>query len=141
MIKSYLSKASTPLLHRSHLFVEVHPVDFEDIVSPSEEEKSEDIRARVIQAQAIQRKRYRKSNNMYNDGLKSRDIEKYCILTEDASQFMNMVFNKNKLSIRSYHKLLKVSRTIADLDGSDIIDISHISEAVSFRKPLDKYWG
>mgnify|MGYP003604679121 FL=1 len=54
---------------------------------------------------------------------------------------MNMVFNKNKLSIRSYHKLLKVSRTIADLDGSDIIDISHISEAVSFRKPLDKYWG
>ena len=140
-IKSYLSKASNPLLDRFDLFVEVHPVDFEDIVSPSEEEKSEDIRARVIQAQAIQRKRYRKSNNMYNDGLKSRDIEKYCILTEDASQFINMVFNKNKLSIRSYHKLLKVSRTIADLDGSDIIDISHISEAVSFRKPLDKYWG
>lgn len=140
-IKSYLSKASTPLLDRFDLFVEVHPTDFEDIISEYNEEKSEDIRKRVTVAQSIQRKRYNQCKIMYNDSLRSQDIEKYCKMTKEASEFINMVFNSNKLSIRSYHKLLKVSRTIADLDDSELITIYHLSEAVSFRKPLDKYWG
>ena len=140
-IKAYLGRASTPLLDRFDVFVEMIPSSLSEIKDDSLVESSESIRKRVIKAREIQLERYKDYNFDYNDGLPSKRIEQFCTLTEVASNFMDVVFKKNKLSMRSYHKLLRVSRTIADLDGADIIDIAHISEAMSFRKPLQKYWG
>ncbi|MGB5822472.1 MAG: ATP-binding protein, partial [Proteocatella sp.] len=140
-IKSYLGKASTPLLDRFDLFVEMHPSNLEEIIGNSFSEDSEDIRARVMESHKIQQMRFKDENIMFNDAIASQQIDKYCKLTSDAQEFMYMVFKQNRLSVRSYHKLLKVSRTIADLDNSQNIDLNHLSEAISFRKPLEKYWG
>jgi len=140
-IKSYLGKASTPLLERFDLFVEMHPSNLEEVMGESFCEDSEAIRLRVMESHKIQQMRFKDEKIMFNDGITSQLIEKYCTLTDDAKDFMYMVFKQNRLSIRSYHKLLKVSRTIADLDNSQDIDLNHLAEAVSFRKPLEKYWG
>lgn len=140
-IKSYLGKASTPLLDRFDLFVEMHPSNLEEVIGDSFSENSEDIRLRVMASHKIQQKRFSNDNIMFNDAITPQSIEKYCKLTDEAQDFLCMVFKQNRLSIRSYHKLLKVSRTIADLDDSRDIGLSHLSEAISFRKPLEKYWG
>lgn len=140
-IKSYLGRASTPLLDRFDVFVEMIPSSLAEIKDDSLVESSRSMRERVLKAREIQQERYQAYNFDYNDGLSSKLIEEFCKLTNEASNFMDMVFKKNKLSMRSYHKLLRVSKTIADLEGAEIIDIAHVSEAMSFRKPLQKYWG
>lgn len=140
-VRSYLGRASTPLLDRFDIFVEMIPSNLSEIKESSSIEKSEDIRQRVLEAKKVQADRYLKESFDHNDGIPSKLIDKYCNLTVDASDFLDMIFKRNKLSMRSYHKLLRVSRTIADLEGSQIIDLAHLSEALSFRKPLAKYWG
>lgn len=140
-IKSYLGRASTPLLDRFDIFVEMIPSNLKEIKDSSAIEKSEDIRKRVLKAKEVQKKRYHNYDFDYNDALPSKLIEQFCILSQDASDFLDMVFKRNKLSMRSYHKLLRVSRTIADLEQSETIELQHISEALGFRKPLQKYWG
>ncbi len=140
-IKSYLSRASSPLLDRFDIFVEMHPCELSDIVSTEVGEESKVIGKRVLEAHNIQNKRYKGESIKFNDGLNPSMVEKYCKLTKDAKELMQMVFNSKQLSTRSYYKLLKISRTIADLDYSEDIDINHVSEAISFRKPLEKYWG
>ncbi len=140
-IKSYLGRASTPLLDRFDLFVEMVPMSLVEIKDESAVEKSSAIRERVLKARELQAKRYKGLGFDYNDGLPAKLIDKFCILSQQADAFMQMAFKKNKLSMRSYHKLLRVSRTIADLDSSEVIELEHISEALNFRKPLQKYWG
>lgn len=140
-IKAYLGKASTPLLDRFDIFVEMVPSTLAELKDSTLVESSAHIRERVLRARALQMERYQEYSFDYNDGLSTKLIDKYCILTKDASDFMDMVFRKNKLSMRSYHKLLRVSRTIADLESSENIELAHISEAMNFRKPLQKYWG
>ena len=117
------------------------PSSFGELKDSSLVEKSASIRERVLEARKVQQNRYKKYDFDYNDALPSKLIDKYCQLSKDASDFMEMIFQRNKLSIRSYHKLLRVSRTIADLDNKDRIELEHISEALNFRKPLQKYWG
>lgn len=140
-IRNYLSRASSPLLDRFDIFVEMHPCDLSDIVCTELGECSEAIGKRVDVAHNIQKERYKKECINFNDSLNPSLIEKYCELTKAAKELMEIVFNSKQLSTRSYHKLLKISRTIADLDDSEYIDINHVSEAISFRKPLEKYWG
>lgn len=140
-VKSYLGRASTPLLDRFDVFVEMTPSSFGELKDSSLVEKSASIRERVLEARKVQQNRYKKYDFDYNDALPSKLIDKYCQLSKDASDFIEMIFQRNKLSIRSYHKLLRVSRTIADLDNKDRIELEHISEALNFRKPLQKYWG
>lgn len=140
-IESYLSRASTPLLDRFDIFVEMTPSKLQEIKNDVTIETSEDIRKRVMEAKLIQKKRYIEEDFYYNDAIPSRLIDKYCKLTNDAEIFLDMIFKKNKLSMRGYHKLLRVSRTIADLEKKECIDLEHISEAYSFRKALQKYWG
>ncbi len=140
-IKNYLGRASTPLLDRFDIFVEMIPSNLQEIKDETMVEKSADIRERVLKAKEIQTKRYKDHSFDYNDAIPAKLIDKFCVMTEDANDFIEMVFKRNKLSMRSYHKLLRVSRTIADLDGSEKIELKHISEAIGFRKPLQKYWG
>lgn len=140
-IKSYLGRASTPFLDRFDIFVELLPGSYDEITRGNIEEKSEIIKVRVDKAKAVQRERYSKMDFFYNDGLEGKELDKYCELKGDAQDLMKLAYEKNRFSMRSYNKILKVARTISDLEGNEDIQIADISEALSYRKPLYKYWG
>lgn len=104
-------------------------------------EGSKEIRDRVNRAREIQYHRYKEDNIFSNSELESRSIKKYCRLTPEAESIFKKAFNKYKFSARSYDKILKVARTIADLDEKDIISEIHILEAIRYRTLDNKYWG
>lgn len=138
-IERYLGKISQPLLDRIDIHIEVQPVDYNDLASKDEEEKSALIRERVNKAREIQLKRFKGGNIYSNSQMSNRDIKKYCKLTKEAEKILNMSYNKYKFSARTYNRILKVSRTIADLDGEELIQERHILEAIRYRT-LDRYW-
>ena len=133
---TYRSKLSGPLMDRFDLQIPVFPVEYENI-KETNIETSEQIRKRVNNAREIQGRRYKKYSIYANSELTPKLIEKYCILDEEARNILNNAFNKMNLSARAYSKILKVSRTIADLDSKENIEISHVLEALQYRN-LDK---
>lgn len=140
-VRRYLSRVSGPLLDRIDIHVEVPPVDYEDLTTKSEEEKSEDIRKRVNAARAIQTKRYEGTSINCNANLDASMFEKVCVTDDRANALLKAAFDRLGLTARAYDRILKVARTIADLDGSEIIRGSHITEAIQFRSLDRKYWG
>ena len=139
-IKTYLSRASTPILDRMDIFVETSPIPYEDLVVEIDEEDSATIKKRVEKAVEIQKNRFKSLKINYNSQMNSRQITKYCILSKEAKSLLEAAFKQSNLTARSYHRILKVSRTIADLDSSELININHIAEALNFRKTFHKYW-
>ncbi|MFA5575793.1 MAG: YifB family Mg chelatase-like AAA ATPase [Tissierellaceae bacterium] len=140
-IDRYLGKISNPLLDRIDIHIEVLPVNYDELRGSNEEEKSEAIRTRVNIAREIQLNRYKNLGIYSNSQIPNKHIREYCKLSKSAEKIMNQAFDKYKFSGRTYNKLLKVSRTIADLDGADIIDDRHILEAIRYRTLDNKYWG
>lgn len=140
-VRRYLSRVSGPLLDRIDIHVEVPPVDYEDLTTKSEEEKSEDIRKRVNAARAIQTKRYEGTSINCNANLDASMFEKVCVTDDRANALLKAAFDRLGLTARAYDRILKVARTIADLEGSEIIRGSHITEAIQFRSLDRKYWG
>lgn len=140
-INNYLGRASAPFLDRFDIFVEMVPIEFSQLNATNTSETSENISCRVRKAIEIQSKRYEKKTYKYNSLIPASDIKLFCVLTKEAEELVEAAYTKYNYSIRGYHKLLKIARTIADLDSSTMIDINHISEAISYRKPLQKYWG
>lgn len=137
--KKYLSKLSGPLLDRVDIFTFVNDIKYDDLTSNKfENESSELIRKRVNIARMIQKKRFRKCNFYCNSDMKSEDIKKYCKLDAKTSSILEFVYNKYHLSIRAYNKILKVSRTIADLDQKENIEKEHILEAIQYRNFLNE---
>ncbi|MEG0397226.1 MAG: ATP-binding protein, partial [Oscillospiraceae bacterium] len=139
-IDRYLQRISGPLLDRIDLHVEVLPVDYEDIASEESGECSADIAIRVAAARAVQLKRFAGTNVACNAQIPSAMLRRICRLSKDANKLLKLAFERMGLSARAYDRVLKVSRTIADLDGSDIIDTQHVSEAVQYRNMDRKYW-
>lgn len=139
-ILNYLSRASSPLLDRFDLFVEMLPIDFDEIHTSSKEESSEVIRKRTKKAIELQKERYKKEDFLYNALIPPQKILIYCKIGKTETDFLKKAFETFNFSLRSYHKILRVARTIADLDERECIDIVHLSEAISFRKALIKYW-
>lgn len=140
-VSHYLSKVSGPLLDRIDLHVEVMPVEFDDLSSTRKAEPSEVIRARVNAARKIQNDRYAGTGITCNAMLTPAMLQKYCVLTEGAKLLLKNAFEKMGLSARAYDRILKVARTIADLDESENIDTKHIAEALQYRSLDRKYWG
>ena len=140
-IDKYLGKISNPLLDRIDIHMEVLPVSYKDLSDNSKLESSADIRKRVKKARDIQYKRYKKDKIYNNSQILNRDIKKYCKLTSSAENIMKKAFTKYKFSGRTYSKILKVGRTIADLDSKEIIEDKHILEAIRYRILDKKYWG
>lgn len=140
-IDRYLGKISNPLLDRIDIHIEVLPVDYKELKGDKKLETSKDIRSRIKKARNIQRERYKKDNIYNNSQLSPKNIKKYCKLNKSAEKIMKDAFNKYRFSARTYNKILKVARTIADLDGEDIILEKHILEAVRYRSLDNKYWG
>ncbi len=140
LVNKYLSKVSGPLLDRIDIQVEVAPVDFEKLSTYQGEESSESIKKRVNKARIIQANRYKGSNVTYNALITPDMLEKHCQLSDNARALFKKAFENLNLSARAYDRVLKVSRTIADLACSEIIKSSHVAEAVQYRNLDQKYW-
>ncbi len=138
-IDRYVNKISGPLLDRFDIFVEVNSIPYNEF-NQAKSESSNDIKKRIEKARKIQSNRYRNTSINTNDDMKSSDLNKYCNLNKEAKDSVDLIFNKYKLSNRSYSKLLKVARTIADLQEEEQINSSHIMEAFSFRKAYYRYF-
>ena len=141
-IRKYLSKISGPLLDRIDIQIEMPSLSYDEIVSEkAAEETSADVRRRVNGAREFARRRYGSDKITSNATLTSSQIRKYCKLDDGAKTMLKRAFDALGLSARGYDRILRVSRTIADLDGSDIIKASHVAEAIQFRSLDRKYWG
>ncbi len=139
-IKSYLSNISQAMLDRFDMSVEVKRPNFSQLISKEKEEDSKDVKERVIAVRNIQKERFKKENFSYNSQIPSDKIAMYCRLEDNLEQYLEDIFTKFFLSPRGYYKLLRVSRTIADMDQSEVIKQNHISEAVCFRGIDKKIW-
>lgn len=138
VVQKYLSKISGPLLDRIDLHVEVTPVKFDELSSKSNSESSVVIRERVIRAREIQLNRYSNVDSIHcNAQINAKLIKEYCELSIEGQNLLKNAMKKLELSARAYDRILKVSRTIADLEQSEFIDTHHIAEAIQFRS-LDR---
>jgi len=142
MVQKYLNKISGPLLDRIDLHVEVTPVSFLELSSKEKGESSKDIREKVILSREIQEKRFSESENTYsNSHMSSKHIQEFCILDNESSDMLKTAMEKLDLSARAYDRILKVSRTIADLDASENIESQHIAEAIQYRSLDREGWA
>ena len=141
-VAKYLGKISGPMLDRLDIHVEVPPVQYDELKDDGDSsETSAEIKKRVDRARQIQNERYKDENITCNARLTPSQLKKYCILTEDAENILEAAFKKMGLSGRAYDRLLKVSRTLADLDESEYIESYHIAQAIQFRSLDRKYWS
>ena len=133
--KKYIAKLSGPILDRIDISIEVRAVDYDKMISKADGESSSSMRKIVTNARNIQEKRFRENGVKIfsNSSMGIRDIEKFCVLDSKAKNMLNMAMQKFSMSARSYNKILKVSRTIADIENKDIIEISHVTEALQYR--------
>ncbi len=140
-VANYLSRVSGPLLDRFDIHCEVAPVEYADISSSQKEENSARIRERVQQAREVQNKRYKGTSITCNARLTSNILHEVCPLDSGANDMLKAAFEKMGLSARAYDRIIKVSRTIADMDKKQVIEKKHIAQAVQYRTLDRKYWN
>ncbi len=139
-IQNYLSKISGPLLDRIDIHCEVPAVKYQELSSKREGEPSENIRKRVIKARKIQQERFAGTKVYKNADMGSQDLRNYCELDIPSQELLKIAMERLGLSARAYDRILKVARTIADLEPSEKIKSSHISEAIQYRSLDREYW-
>ncbi len=143
-VKRYISKISGPLLDRMDIQIELPSLSYEEISSNTEmSEKSSEVRKRVSAARSVAIERMKKAGMQpkSNAGLDAAEIKIFCPLDETARLILKTAYDNLGLSARGYDRILRVARTIADLDGSDVIEAQHIAEAIQLRSLDKKYWG
>jgi len=137
-MQKYLGKISGPLLDRIDIHIEVQPVPFEELSEERNGESSLEIRKRVTAAREVQTERFKELKNIhYNAQMSAKQIKEICRLGEDSKKLLKSAMERLNLSARAYDRILKVSRTIADLDASAVIMSNHIAEAIQYRS-LDR---
>ena len=140
-IQKYRNRISGPLLDRIDIHVEVPAVRYQDLSTAERGESSEKIRERVIKGRKIQQERFKDSSKVHcNAAMRAKDIQKHCRLEDDAQNLLKMAISDLNFSARAYDRILKVSRTIADLDESETIKTPHVSEAIQYRSLDRQYW-
>ena len=138
IVQKYLNKVSGPLLDRIDLHVEVTPVPIDELTENRTSEKSEAIRNRVIKAREIQNERFAENKTVHaNAQINSKQLRKICAINTEGTELLKTAMDKLGLSARAYDRILKVARTIADLDGSENIETNHLAEAIQYRS-LDR---
>lgn len=137
----YLSKVSGPLLDRIDIHIEVPPVDFDKLSDVHKGEPSAKIKERVEAARKIQLERLKGTNANCNAQMNSAMTREFCAASDAAMKMLQLAFDKLGLSARAYDKILRVARTIADLDNSEIIEATHIAEAIQYRSLDRKFWN
>ena len=139
-IRRYLNKISAPILDRIDIHIEIAPVKYEDLKDKSPSKSSAELKAEVAKAREIQDDRYKNEKIRSNSELSTNQMKKYIKLKPEVEKVAQLAFNKYNFSVRSFNKILKMARTIADLDGSLEIEQKHVLEAVRYRALDDKYW-
>lgn len=139
-IRKYLARISQPLLDRIDLCAEAQPVTYQELTGRVKGESSAQIRERVLMAHQIQKERFQEELWYFNSQIPVARLAEYCMLGKKETAYMERIYQKLQLSARAYHKIIKLSRTIADLAGSDRITTRHLSEAVCYRSLDKKYW-
>jgi magnesium chelatase family protein len=133
-IKNYISKLSGPLLDRIDIHVRVSSLPYEDLIKKDGEQSSAQMRDKVLKAREIQQKRFADRKGIYcNANMESKDIREYCILEKGCEETLKNAIERLGLSARAYDRILKLSRTIADLKGTELISKADIAEAVQYR--------
>ena len=140
-VRGYLGKLSQPLLDRIDICVEVPNVEYGDLTEEVREEASETIRERIVRARDIQWGRYKNCTIKANAHLGIKDMDRYCALDLEGRKIMQQAYEQLGLTARTYHKVLGVARTIADLEGTELIQGKHLREALTYRTLDAKYWG
>ncbi|MCB9245110.1 MAG: YifB family Mg chelatase-like AAA ATPase [Flavobacteriales bacterium] len=141
-VERYLSRVSGPLLDRIDLHVEVAPVDFNRLSSVEKEETSEDVRKRVVRARTLQKNRYSTNQGVYSNAqMNSKLLQRFCRIDESSLQLLKTAMERLQLSARAYDRILKVARTIADLDEKPEIEPQHLAEAIQYRSLDRENWG
>lgn len=141
-VQKYLNKISGPLMDRIDIHVEVVPVPFEKLTQPENAEKSEKIRERVVEARNIQQERFKNNANIHaNAQMSSKSVRDVCQINKAGHTLLRNAMEKLSLSARAYDRILKVSRTIADLDASEEVKTEHLAEAIHFRSLDRETWG
>ena len=141
-VQKYLNKVSGPLLDRIDLHVEVTPVAFNELSEARSQERSCAVRERVIKAREIQAARYKDKEGVYcNAQMSSKMLREICVISGTGQKLLKISMEKLNLSARAYDRILKVSRTIADLDSSEDIKIEHLAEAIQYRSLDREGWG
>lgn len=142
VVQKYLNKISGPLLDRIDLHVEVTPVPFRELSKIRKSEKSSEVRKRVIAARKIQEERFKDKEGVFaNAQMNPKLLREHCGIDDQGQELLKMAMEKLGLSARAYDRILKVSRTIADLDGSANINNEHLSEAIQYRSLDRDGWG
>ncbi len=139
-IGKYMGKISGPILDRIDLCVELQPVNYASLQTGKKGESSADIRRRVERARQIQNERFAGTDCRFNGDIEAAAIERYCGLGVEEQHCMERLYNSLQLSARAYHRILRVARTIADLEGRERIETGHLMEAAFYRPSLE-YWG
>ena len=132
-IARYISRISQPILDRIDLKVDMPAIKFEDFDIRTVNESSESIKKRVMRARKMQEKRYKGNGAMFNSRINGKQTEYYCKISDASKHRLKEMFDKQEFSARSYYRILKTARTIADLEGSEIILDKHVSEALMFK--------
>lgn len=142
MVQRYLNKVSGPLLDRIDLHVEVTPVSFNELSSRQTSEHSDAIRERVLKAREVQAKRFEENKGVYSNAqMSSKQLKEICRINQIGQTLLKGAMDKLNLSARAYDRILKVSRTIADLEGSEEIKPEHLAEAIQYRSLDREGWG
>lgn len=141
LVQKYLNKISGPLMDRIDLHVEVTPVPFKELSVESKEESSETVRKRVVEARIIQQQRFADVGIHSNALMSTKQLRQVCEIDKASKQLLDTAMQRLNLSARAYDRILKVSRTIADLDGSVDIQTAHVAEAIQYRSLDRENWG
>lgn len=142
-LQRYFDQVSQPLLDRIDICVEAPALTYEELTGKQKRrgESSKEIQSRVLACHKLQHGRYEKENFTYNSHIPASRLEEFCPLGEKEKNLMENYYNQMHLTARTYHKILRVARTIADLEQSEQIQIPHLMEAVCYRNVSDKFWG
>jgi magnesium chelatase family protein len=139
-IQRYMSKISGPLMDRIDIQIDVPAVPYKELATSRRAESSETIRTRVMAARSVQLRRFYEDHIYANAQMGPRHLRKYCVLTSECEQIMENAVTKLGFSARGYDRILKVARTIADLEGSEDLEPKHLSEAVQYRTLDRNLW-
>ena len=140
-IRRYLNKISSPILDRIDIHIEIKPVKYEDLKDDTKSKSSAELKREVVRARLIQEERYKDEKISTNSELNTNQMKKYIKLSDEVEKIAKMAFNKYNFSVRSFNKIIKMSRTIADLEESSEIESKHLLEAIRYRSLDDKYWS
>ena len=140
-IQRYVSKISGPLLDRIDIYIDVPAVKFKELASDTPAESSAEIRDRVVRARHVQLQRFPTERIFCNAQMSPRLIRKYCAIDSASKGLLENVITRLGLSARAYDRILKVSRTLADLEGKEAIESQHVSEAIQYRTLDRNFWA